>query len=181
MPYILVDRSTFWDGGVSRLAAAMLPRILTAWWAGCLVVGASACGSVTSSSTSPTRAAGAVTIAPVRGRPTTRFTVRFQAPDATAAVGRQQTLYSIAVTGAAGPPGGCVGARTMPAGAATKGAPVTVTLDPAKLGGAWCPGAHSARVVETAVPVCHPGLMCPQYVRVIRTVGTATFTVSNST
>ncbi len=65
----------------------------------------------------------------------------------------------------------------MAVGAATKGLPVSVALDPARLGGAWCAGVHTARVIEIETPVCNPGTMCPQYVRVIGTVGVARFTV----
>jgi hypothetical protein len=70
-----------------------------------------------------------------------------------------------------------VAVRSVPITGAVKGRPVVVTLDPARLGGRWCAGAHTARVLELQRPQCAAGIMCPQFVRVIAVVGTASFEV----
>ena len=67
--------------------------------------------------------------------------------------------------------------RSVPINAAVKGRPVIVALDPAHLGGRWCTGTHTARVLELQRPRCAAGIMCPQFVRVIAVIGTATFVV----
>ncbi|HET9102273.1 MAG TPA: hypothetical protein VFN55_02880 [Solirubrobacteraceae bacterium] len=134
-------------------------------------------GSATTGTTSAAPRAGApVTAAPHTGGPATVFTVRFLAPASTAAVGQTRTAYTVSVTGGGGT--GCLGPGSVRAGAATKGQTTSVEVDPARLGSRWCPGTHVVRVVQTAGPVCKAGAMCPQYVRVVGTVGTARFAVT---
>lgn len=127
--------------------------------------------SVTSSAT-----AGGIMITPHRGSPRSFFAVTFVAPASSEPVGRSRTGYTVSLTGASG--AGCVGVRSLSVPAATQGLAVTVQLDPRALGGSWCPGMHTARVIEIETPVCDPGTMCPEYVRVIGTVGEASFTVT---
>lgn len=129
----------------------------------------------TTSGASTTAGSGGLAVSPDRGGPHTTFTIAFTAPASAVPVGSARIGYTVAVTG--GGTGGCLGTRSMAVGPATKGLPVSVALDPTKLGGAWCVGAHTARVIETEAPVCNPGTMCAQYVRVIGTVGTARFIV----
>ena len=100
------------------------------------------------------------------------FTVRFTAPDTTGTSGKTDLAYDLALSGPT--QAGCLAARSVAVPAATKGSPVTVTLDPAKLGGQWCAGTYTAKVTEIQRPVCLPGAMCPQYIRVVATVGSAT-------
>ena len=140
--------------------------------------GAAGGSSTTSASTSTVSAVpGApVTVAPGSGGPTTVFTVQFVAPASVGPSGQTRIAYTVSVTGGKG--AGCLGTGSAPAGAAAKGLAASVALDPARLHSRWCPGTHAVRVVETAGPVCSPGTMCPQYVRVIGTVGVARFTVT---
>jgi hypothetical protein len=163
--------------------------------AGCAIAVAG-CGSATSSSagagatptTTPagattshrtTAGASALTVSPAHGGPRTRFSLRFVAPASAGAEGSSRLGFTLSVTGGSGS-GGCIGARTVSVPAATKGIPVAIALNPASLGGSWCPGRHTARVVEVQGPICNPGTMCPQYLRVVGTVGETTFTVSRT-
>jgi hypothetical protein len=57
------------------------------------------------------------------------------------------------------------------------GGSVDIPLDPAKLGGRWCPGTFAVRVDEVQRPACSPGMMCPQFIRVIGIVGRTSFRV----
>jgi hypothetical protein len=50
-------------------------------------------------------------------------------------------------------------------------------LAPPPLARGWCPGVYTARVVEQQTPVCKPGLLCPQYIRLVGVVGRASFRV----
>ena len=134
-----------------------------------------ACGTVRTRTTGGPGAPAGLVVSPARGGPRTPFTLAFTAPASTESRGVARTGYTASVTGGAAN-GGCAGPRSVAIGAATKGLPVSVALDPARLG-AWCPGVHVARVIEIQTPVCNQGTMCPQYVRVIATVGVARFTV----
>jgi len=111
------------------------------------------------------RRPGSLAVSPQRGGPHTTFTLAFTALASAEPVGGSRIGYTVAVTD--GVTGSCVGTRSMAVSAATKGLPVSVGLDPAKLGGAWCAGVHAARMIEIETPVCNPGTMCPQFVRVI--------------
>ena len=157
-----------------------MPRaIRTALTVVAVAVTVTACGTrgassaASSRSTAHTGATG-LSVAPATGGPDATFTVAFTARDASTDVNGARTGYTVAVTGGGG---GCLGDRSIQAAAATAGSPLTVALDPGTLGGRWCAGAHSVRVLEVQTPVCPPGSMCPQYVRVIATLGTARFTV----
>lgn len=155
-----------------RLSAAVLVALVSLLPA--------ACGrSSTSSSSTGASGGGAahgLSVTPASGAPTTTFHLRFIAPASSAVSGRSRISYSLGVTGAART--GCIGATSAQVRAASEGDPVTIALDPATLGGSWCVGSHVARVLELQRPVCAPGTMCPQYVRVIGTVGTVTFRVT---
>jgi hypothetical protein len=145
--------------------------------AGIAAVSAMSLASGDSSSNSAAGSSGHVlTVDPSSGSPGTAFTFSFTAPDTTGSSGKTDLTYDLAVSGPA--QAGCLTARSVAAPAATKGSPVTVTLDPAKLGGHWCAGTYSAKVTEIQRPVCLPGTMCPQYIRVVGTVATGSFRVS---
>jgi hypothetical protein len=135
--------------------------------------GTSASNTTSASSTGPS--AGALTVTPARGGPTTQFSLRFIAPASSGPSGGSRISFTLSLTGGSG---NCIGPRTVAVPAATKGQAVTTALAPASLGGSWCPGTHKARVVEVQGPVCNPGTMCPQYLRVVGTVGETTFRVS---
>lgn len=141
------------------------------------------CGSTNSRSTTATTSSSPVasrlSVSPVRGGPATRFALRFVAPASSGPAGSSRVGFTLSLSGGSGG-GGCIGARSVAVPAATRGLPVTVALDPSSLGGAWCPGAHTARVIEVQGPICNPGTLCPQYLRVVGTVGEATFTTGGS-
>jgi hypothetical protein len=138
-----------------------------------------ACGT-TGTSTSATRThpaarSPALTVTPGTGAPTTVFKVRFTAPASTGTSGGSRRGFQLGVSGPQRP--GCVGASSVALPSAARGASVNVGLDPAKLGGRWCPGAYLARVDEFQGPACSPGMMCPQFVRVVAIVGRVQFRV----
>jgi hypothetical protein len=61
---------------------------------------------------------------------------------------------------------------------APAGRAVHVAVDPAQLGGAWCPGAYTARVEVLARPKCAQGMMCPQFIRVVAVLGPVMFRIA---
>ncbi|MGH2869673.1 MAG: hypothetical protein ACRDNK_19165, partial [Solirubrobacteraceae bacterium] len=128
---------------------------------------------------SSTTISGPLTVTPTHGGRTTRYSLRFVAPASSGPSAGSRLSFTLSLSGGSAT-GGCIGPRTVAVPAATKGLPVTIALNPAALGGSWCPGTHTARVVEVQGPVCNPGTMCPQYLRVVGTVGETTFTVSSS-
>jgi hypothetical protein len=138
-----------------------------------------ACGT-TGTSTSATRThlaarPPALSVTPDTGAPTTVFELRFTAPASTGTSGGSRRGFQLGVSGPRRP--GCVGASSEALPSATRGASVDVGLDPAKLGGRWCPGTYFVRVDEFQAPACSPGMMCPQFVRVVGIVGRAQFRV----
>jgi hypothetical protein len=73
---------------------------------------------------------------------------------------------------------GCVGIHQQPLPSLAVGRQASVSLGPAQLGGDWCPGTYTARVEVLARPKCGPGMMCPQFIRVVASLGPATFRIS---
>jgi hypothetical protein len=73
---------------------------------------------------------------------------------------------------------GCVGIHQQPLPSLPAGQQTSVSLGPAQLGGKWCPGTYSARVEIVARPKCGQGMMCPQFIRVVATLGPAIFRIS---
>ena len=138
------------------------------------------CGqsSKSSSSTSSTAASSKLTVTPPSGRQSTVFTIRFLAPASSGVDGKSSISYTIGVTGPTG--GRCLGTRSIPVPFAAKGEPVSIALGPATLGGGWCVGTYRARALELQRPVCAAGTACPQYVRVVASIGPATFRVSTA-
>lgn len=163
---------------LKTLAALLVSGIA----AGGPAIALSGCGSSSasagaSSSSSTSRTAPAkLAITPPSGKQATSFTFTFTAPDSAGRRGQSNFGYQLGIQGPAHR--GCLAARTAPAPRATAGQPVSVTLDPAELGGVWCEGDYSARVTELQTPVCQPGEMCPQFIRVVRIVATGGFRVS---
>jgi hypothetical protein len=150
------------------------------------VLAASSCGSSSSTSNSSssatgsrpgTPAAGELLVAPSSGHRGTTFTFTFKAPQSAGRHGSTRTEYTLAV--ATRFRTGCLAERTVPVENAVKGADVTISLDPMKSGGLWCRGTYTARVTEVQMPYCSPGTMCPQFVRVVATVGRTTFRVTS--
>jgi hypothetical protein len=127
--------------------------------------------SSTTSSSSTAPVAGRLSVSPAKPRQSSEVTLAFIAP---ATGGRRgASLLSFALTLAGPRHAGCLGARSAAVAHVVKGAVARV-----RLGGRWCVGSYSAAVEEFARPYCRPGLMCPEYVRLVGTVATAHFRVS---
>ena len=126
-----------------------MPRALrTALTVVAVAVTAAACATrgaapATSSRFTPHPGATGLSISPATGGADATFTVAFTARDASADIDGARTGYTVAVTGGHG---SCLGDRSVQAAAASAGSPLSVALDPGKLGGRWCAGAHSVRV-----------------------------------
>lgn len=138
-----------------------------------------ACGTRgTGTSGTRTRVAArssALTVMPATGAPTTVFQVRFIAPASTGTSGGSHRGFQLGVSGPQR--AGCVGASSVAVPSTGRGASVNIGLDPARLGGRWCPGTYRVRVDELEGPTCLPGTMCPQFVRVVAVVGRVQFRV----
>lgn len=155
-----------------------------------LAIALAACGSSSSSSTAstpasgttttrsgvPTRPTAGLTVAPTDGRPTAVFRFSFRAPATSGHSATTDSSYTLRVAGGRG--GGCVAAHAAALPAVQRGALVRASLGPTQLGGRWCPGMYSARVEELERPVCAPGQMCPQFVRLVTVIGPATFRIT---
>jgi hypothetical protein len=144
---------------------------------------AGACGTAgtpgTAPRTHPAAPGAALTVSPSAGPPRTVFELRFTAPARAGVSSGSRRSFELGVRGPQR--AGCVAGSSISVPAAAAGAPVDVALDPAKLGGRWCPGTYAARVDEVQRPACSPGMMCPQFVRVVGTVGRTTFRVVSAT
>jgi len=116
-----------------------------------------------------------LTVSPGVRHPGSQLTFAFVAPVASGRQGSQLVSYSLSVTGPSG--SGCVGVREAAAPAVGRHARARIVLGPAQLGAPWCAGPYTARVLELARAACSTGQVCPQYIRVVDTVGTTAFRV----
>ncbi len=130
-------------------------------------------GSTTS--TSPSGHSRALSVSPADPTTHSEITFGFTARAATGVHGRHQISYSLSLVG----PGGtqCVGAHETGSPPVARGATVQIVLGPAELQAPWCAGRYSARVLELSSAHCTGSAPCPQYVRVVGLVGSATFTI----
>jgi hypothetical protein len=190
---------------LARLALAVVMLALIAALAGCAQssdttsAGAAGGGSATtaplttststsstattsSTTTAGTTTSGAVagsgplTASPATGSSHSVIHFTFTAPAGALASGSDQVSATLSVVGPQKP--GCVGLGHRPVTAMAAGRPTTVSLGPAQLGGDWCPGTYTARIEVVARPRCGPGMMCPQFIRVVAMLGPATFKIS---
>jgi hypothetical protein len=162
--------------GLSRLAVVTASVL---WLVGCgSATSAQPGAGASSTSTASSSIQSRLTVSPSTGAPTTTFTLHFNAPASSGKLGHTQLGYTVSLSGPAG--AGCLSARSVGLPTALKDTPILVALDPAKLGGTWCAGTHTARAVELQTPICSPGTMCPDFIRVVGTVGTVTFRVLGS-
>jgi hypothetical protein len=76
-----------------------------------------------------------------------------------------------------GPAAGCLADRLVPLAGIPLRQTLTVALGPAQGDPDWCRGVFSARVQELARPVCRPGEMCPQFVRLVGVLGPVRFRI----
>lgn len=133
----------------------------------------SACGS---NAAAPTKGGSrSLSVDPAAPSPSSEITFRFTPPESAGVHGQQQLSYGLTVSGPHRT--GCVSTHEAAPGRAVRGEVSRVVIGPAQLGGTWCVGTYAARVQEFARPVCKPEQPCPMYVRVVGSVGTATFTV----
>jgi hypothetical protein len=141
-----------------------------------------ACGTAGSSRTvthsRPAAPAATLIVNPSMGAPTTVFELHFTAPATSAVASGQRQGFQLGLSGPQ--KSSCVGSRSVPVPTVAQGVRVNVPLDPANLGGRWCAGTYSARLLEVRTPVCSPGMMCPQFVRVVGTIGRVSFRVVSS-
>lgn len=157
----------------------MLSRLMRMVAAAGVTALVGACGTAGTSSTvshsHPGAARAALTVSPSAGAPTTVFELRFTAPSGARVSSGSGRSFELGVSGPQ--KAGCLAARSVAVPTAAPGVAVDIALDPAKLGGRWCAGSFTVRVDEVQRPVCLPGMMCPQFLRVIRTVGRTSFRV----
>ena len=98
----------------------------------------------------------------------------FTAPQKTGTVSGAARRYQV---GAATPQKqGCVATANKSVGASRAGARVSAVLTP--VGGSWCTGTYKGKILETVMPVCAPGKVCPAYIGILHVVGTFKFHVA---
>ena len=115
-----------------------------------------------------------IKVSPASGHRHTRFAVKFTAPEKTGTVSGATRRYQV---GAATPQKqGCVATANKSVGASRAGARVSTTL--AAVGGHWCTGTYKGKIIETVMPKCGIGKVCPAYIGILRTIGTFKFRVS---
>jgi hypothetical protein len=133
--------------------------------------------TTTSATTSvPATGSGTLTASPASGSPYSVIHFAFPSPADTPTQGRDEVSASLSVMGPQ--KAGCVGIHQQPLPSLPAGQQTSVSLGPAQLGGKWCPGTYSARVEIVARPKCGQGMMCPQFIRVVATLGPAIFRIS---
>ncbi|MGZ4186391.1 MAG: hypothetical protein ACXVUE_23205 [Solirubrobacteraceae bacterium] len=164
------------------LGIAALPACSAASKAGSSSPGStSSQTSSTQSTTSPT-APGSSTSAktarikvnPGSGQRDTHFSVTFTAPDRTGTISGTTRRYQVGA--ATAQKQGCVATANKSVGASRAGARVSTTLTP--VGGRWCTGTYKGKIVETTMPRCEPGKVCPAFIGILRVVGTFKFRVA---
>lgn len=116
-----------------------------------------------------------LSVTPAVGSPHSVIHFAFTPPYATGPQGSTEVSDALGITGPQ--EAGCVGVHgetlpSLPAGRAE-----SVAVGPAQLGGAWCPGAYTARVEVLARPKCGQGQMCPQFIRVMKVLGPVRFRI----
>jgi hypothetical protein len=157
-----------------RRARACAAAIVATLAAAALVAG---CGGSSSSSSSSSSSAGNVlTVSPQHPQPSSKITFSFTSPIQAGIVGKVIDSYSLSVTGPAG--ANCKGSAEQAGTPVAKGATERISLGPAQLGTSWCAGPYTARVFEIQRPYCKPGVVCPQYVRVVGIIARTSFTIS---
>jgi hypothetical protein len=160
------------------LAAAAVSVISLAGCGGAASTHSGSSESTTSARTGGSSSSG-LTVSPRTGGQMTTFTLSFTAPTSSRSLAHIRLGYTLSVTGPAAK-GGCIASRSVGVPSASKGTPVSIALNPARLGDSWCVGTYTARAVEIESPICTPGTMCPAFIRVVGAVGEATFRVLRS-
>jgi hypothetical protein len=115
-------------------------------------------------------------VIPAAGTPASTFVVSFVSPGRTGVIGSKRLLDRLTAVSAA-PGKGCLSQVESSVPVARRGQRVHVRLDPFALGGRWCTGRYTGKIVELQTLVCPPGTMCPTYVRLLGTVARFTLVV----
>ena len=115
-------------------------------------------------------------VIPAAGTPTSTFVVSFTSPGRTGVIGSKRLLDQLTAVSAT-PVKGCLPQVESAVPDAHRGQRVRVRLDPFTLGGHWCTGRYTGKIVELQTLVCPPGAMCPTYVRLLGTVARFTLVV----
>jgi len=121
-----------------------------------------------------------VSVTPGSGDPRTTFVISLRLPQTTrqlASVTRRDVL-SVSGPGLAG----CASRATVTLRAGRPAARRTATLNPQRLGGAWCPGEFHGRVVQYEVLRCTtgPAQVCPDFLLAPVTIARFRFHVTPS-
>jgi hypothetical protein len=135
-------------------------------------------GSTTSSTSTTTSSAphsGSLSLSPARPTTSSEITFGFVARAATGVHGSHEISYSLSLIGP--DHAGCVGAHESGSPPVARGAQGRITLGPAELQAPWCAGRYSARLLELSSAHCTGSAPCPQYVRVVGLIASATFTI----
>jgi len=130
--------------------------------------------ATTGSGGAPRGGPSALSVSPTSGSAQSVIHFSFTSPGGTSDASTQLS-QSLSVMGPHG--SGCVGMHAQAVPVAPAGRAVDVSVGPAQLGGAWCPGTYAARVEVLARPKCGEGMMCPQFIRVVAVLGPATFRI----
>jgi hypothetical protein len=129
------------------------------------------------SASTPAVSGGRLSVAPESGHPTSTIRFTLVAPTPAGRHGQSDVSYALSVVGPQG--SGCVAQHSAAVNAIHARQPVTVAVGPRQLGGSWCPGSYTARVSELARPVCGPGQVCPQFIRVMAVFGPIHFRIAS--
>jgi hypothetical protein len=115
-------------------------------------------------------------VLPAAGIPASTFVVSFTSPGRTGVIGSKRFLDRLSAVSST-PTKGCLSQVESAVPVARRGQRVHVRLDPFALGGHWCTGRYTGKIVELQTLVCPPGTMCPTYVRPLGTVARFTLVV----
>jgi hypothetical protein len=115
-------------------------------------------------------------VVPAAGTPTSTFVVSFVSPSRTGVIGSKRFLDKLTAVSAA-PAKDCLSQVESSVPVARKGRRVLVRLDPYALGGRWCAGRYTGKIIELQTLVCPRDAMCPAYVRLLGTVARFTLVV----
>lgn len=121
-----------------------------------------------------------VSLKPSTGSPTTTFAVHFRSPDRTGTVGSLRRTDRLTASGPKPAPRGCVSRVSITLAPLRKGSRASVTMNPGRLGGVWCPGRFTGRITERATRLCASHRTCPQ-APAAKTVARFSFRVKRGT
>jgi hypothetical protein len=125
--------------------------------------------------TSPGSATG-LSVSPQVGSPSSVIHFAVTPPSTASATSGGEISDALSVMGPQ--KSGCVGIHQQSMSALPPGQQTTVSVGPAQLGGNWCPGTYTARVVILQRPKCGQGQMCPQFIRVVGSLGPVGFRIA---